>query len=66
MNPIKYYEFIHNNEQYIVPKEWLAEHDKQIREKTIDECISRIRRTPVVDWIKESFVIVLEQLKEQL
>lgn len=26
-----------------IPSDWLAEHDKQIRENTINECISTIR-----------------------
>lgn len=42
MNPNKYFEFEYNGESYVVPRKWLDEHDKQMREDAIEECIQDI------------------------
>ena len=42
MNPNKYFEFEYNGESYVVPREWIDEHDEQIRvgerERQCDKC----------------------------
>ena len=41
MNPNKYFEFEYNGESYVVPRKWLEEHDKHIRDKTINEFVDK-------------------------
>jgi len=37
MNPNKYFEFEYNGELYVVPREWIDEHNKQIRAEVIEK-----------------------------
>lgn len=44
MNPNKYFEFEYNGESYVVPREWLDEHDKQIRAEAIENKQDKIKQ----------------------
>lgn len=77
MNPNKYYEFNYNGEQYIVPREWIEEHNEWIRKKAIDE-VRKICGTENPSYTKcayclfatfkdnfDTTICKIEQLKEQ-
>ena len=72
MNPNKYYEFNYNGEQYIVPREWIEEHDKQIRAEVIEEFLKKDKECPErneeCNYMYSEITCIeciAEQLKEQ-